>query len=164
MSNENQMQEINQSNQQGIIQPNSTTTITINTVLANTQYSIMLKTSLREFKGNRGGPSVGDFKINIDNPSDFKPTVWAKASSFLQRGIVFTSDGGDIRCEWMVDFPTIENIDIYLQLHDVTSKRNIPWDTIDGPKLQSFMNKESILYMYIRIFNQRGSTRKFKFS
>mmetsp|Transcript_1381 Transcript_1381/g.1211 ORF Transcript_1381/g.1211 Transcript_1381/m.1211 type:complete len:110 (-) Transcript_1381:292-621(-) len=108
MSNENQMREINQSNQQGIIQPNSTTTITINTVLANTQYSIMLKTSLREFK------------INIDNPSDFKPTVWAKASSHLQRGIVFTSDGGDIRCEWMVDFPTIENIDIYLQLHDVT--------------------------------------------
>jgi hypothetical protein len=57
----------------------TTTTITINTSVANTQFHILLLPSERLFLSNHGGRSLGNaWVISINNANEFIPAIWEK--------------------------------------------------------------------------------------
>jgi hypothetical protein len=104
---------------------------------------------LRDFRGNTGGRGLGVWAIDVDRVSDFSIAVWRRALPHLHRGIIFDSDtDGQLTCRWMDDFPSFENIDMFLQIYDCSGKRALPWSGIDSSKLQSFMTKTINLYIH----------------
>jgi len=113
------------------------------------QYSIVLKAQVRDFVGNHGGHILGVWSINVNDPLEFCIALRNKSVEFIHRGVIFTSNNGITDCKWMdVTNTSIEYIDRFLAIYDVSQKRNILCSTVDGPKLHAFLSKELKLYIY----------------
>jgi hypothetical protein len=126
-----------------------TDTININLNPSTTQYHVTLKPYLRLFLGNSSGRSLGVWNFDFNQVNEFMNQVWDKAVPHLSRGVnLETNADGVVTCSWMPDFPALGDINMFVEIFDVQSKRKIQWHQIDGPKLQYMTNREIKVFIY----------------
>ncbi len=119
--------------------------------IVQSQYSVKMRVSQKDFKGSTGGIDIGLWTINVDRPEDFKDKVWSLAKPFIHRGVDVRPDPtnpSNIICEWMNLELNIDDIDKFLVLESEASKRPIIWSEINGQKLHLWRNKNIKLTIY----------------
>jgi hypothetical protein len=128
-----------------------TDVINTNNDVIPTQYSVRLVASSRDFVTNTSDTSLGIWILQFNNPSEFVPLIWERSVGHIHRGVIVNSIlGGSIECTWMTGPPIIQDIHLYVGLHDSTGHRSIEewWTNITGQKIRSFEDKEIKLHVY----------------
>lgn len=110
------------------------------------EVTIKFHVSLRNFKGNSSGESLGTWELSVSSLEDLISKLWSKISSYIQREIVFVNE----RPTWHEKLgPTIEDISRYVCFSTKTlGKRSYEINQLSMAILESWTDRKVDLYVY----------------